>query len=81
MAIIEYLESLFWTPPPMPANRLSRVVRFAGVEHLLVEVSEYFYSRGFLDGWIAATAIYALFFTMAMVLYLLISRRNDASPR
>lgn len=79
MQIIEYLKSLFWTPPPMPANRLSRVVRFAGVERLLVDVSEYFYSRGFLDGWIAATATYALAFTMAMILYLLVSRRNDAT--
>lgn len=81
MPIIEILKSWFWTPPPMPPHKLPLMARVAGVERIIKEVGEFFFARGFLDGFIAGVAASALFMCAAIVVYLLISRRTDATAR
>lgn len=81
MIIFEWLKSLFWTPPAMPDYRPSHVLRISGVGKFIRDVSEYFYAEGWKDGWIAATATYAMILAMGTIGYLFISRRNDATAR
>lgn len=81
MQIIEYLKSLFWTPPPMPAHKLPLAARIAGVERIIREVGDFFFAQGFLDGFIAGIAASALFIGTAIIVCLLLSRRTNASPR
>lgn len=81
MQIIEYLKSLFWTPPPMPAYKLPLVARITGVERIIKEVGEFFFAQGFLDGFIAGVSASGLLVGTSITVCLLISRRTNASPR